>query len=106
MQIIIKKNKLELIIPKKENDNLLTSRWEEAQLNCSALCEAFNNWLENAMPGEKFCYYRGMYVSGKKVGGLVSRAYEKGLVTMYQSKDGSQYRYWAIKTKSNGGKHQ
>lgn len=73
-------------------------KWDEATQNA---CDAFTEWLNNAMPGDRFCYYRGLYVSGKKVAGLVNRAYQKGLVTMYQSKEAKTYNYWVIKINPN-----
>lgn len=62
--------------------------------------EDFKDWLDNAFPNEKFCYHTGPYVSGKKIAVLVAKAYEKGLITMYQRKTEtpSIYEYWAIKT--------
>lgn len=95
MEIIHKKNKLGNVIELPPLIERASKNFEEI----NALCEAFSNWLGNALPGDKFCYYTGQYVSGKKVAGLVARAYEKGIVTMYQSrsKTKNSYDYWVEK---------
>jgi hypothetical protein len=97
MQVIHKKSKITLV--KSETKESLTERVSVRHYqDPEDLCGAFYAWLDNAIPGEKFCYYRGKYVSGKKVGGAVRRAYENGLIAMYQSKISADiFCYWAEK---------
>lgn len=46
----------------------------------------FSSWLSTAMPGEKYCYFRGDCLNGCFVGRLALSAYENGLVTLFQRK--------------------
>ncbi len=61
------------------------------------LCSKFINWLDNAIKGDKFCYYFGEFISGRKVGRLAMDAYEMGSVTLYQSRVGYKFEFWAEK---------
>lgn len=95
IEIIHKKNKLDKILEFPPPVERPVKNYEQSNVQCEAFCE----WLDNAMPGDKFRYHVGQYVSGKKVAALVSRAYEKGIVTMYQSKGEvkNTYNYWVMK---------
>lgn len=73
----------------------LTELAEQQEIEVIKQCEQFTKWLSVALPNEKICYHKGTYVSGKKIASLVWQAYERGQVTMFQSRDGSQYYYWA-----------
>lgn len=55
----------------------------------------FIGWLENAIKGDKFCYYFGAHIIGQPVGRVALRAYEDGLITMYQKREGKKFAYWA-----------
>lgn len=98
IEVIHKKSKLKPVVA------ALPAEIPAVREDSQELCDKFSTWLDDALPGEKFCYYRGAYLDSKRVGKLVSRAYEKGLITMYQSRNGSVFQYWAIKT--NGGNNQ
>jgi hypothetical protein len=60
------------------------------------LCTKFTAWMDNALQGDKFCYYTGKYVAGKLVARLVFKLYEKKVLVLFQKKsDDGMYEYWA-----------
>lgn len=65
------------------------------------LCEKFTAWLDNALAGDKFCYYYGLYVAGKAVGKLAQKAYMAKKIVLYQQRHGKDFAYWAERR----GKH-
>lgn len=91
MQVVVKKRKLPLTLVKDSR------KPENAPVHSRKL-EDFYEWLDNALPGEKFCYFSGAYVSGKPISKFIKAVYERGLITMCQSKEGNTYHYWAVKT--------
>lgn len=59
--------------------------------------KAFIKWIETAKRGEKYLYYSGHHVGGIQVARLAMKAYEKGTVTLYQSRNENNFDYWAKK---------
>lgn len=56
----------------------------------------FNKWLDNALPGDRFCYFIGDYLRGP-VGGAASKAYDCHQVILFQKREGKHFAYWAQK---------
>lgn len=78
---------------------------EVVQLNVNpneVLCKKFTEWLGEAIPGSRFCYYEGAHVVGKTVGRLANNAYENGQIILFQKREKGQFQYWAQKRKPWG----
>lgn len=89
MDIVYKKEAEETVIPMPRKN-------PSKDFN-NEYCSRFNNWLMNSLPGDKFCYFLGDYISGNSVARLAYRAYEHGQVILFQKKEGTKYGYWAQK---------
>lgn len=61
------------------------------------LCRKFDNWLVNALPGDKYCYYFGQHIAGRKVGRLAYKAYEDGDAILFQRRETTGFSFWAEK---------
>lgn len=57
----------------------------------------FIAWLENAKKGEKYCYFSGVHIGGAQVARIAMKAYEKNIVTLFQSRGEKGFDYWAKK---------
>lgn len=68
------------------------------------LLQEFLKWLDNALPGDKYCYFQGPYLTGSIVGHAAMQAYEHGRLVLFQKREsGSRFTYWA--QKALGGLH-
>lgn len=59
--------------------------------------KAFIKWLETSKQGEKYCYFSGPHIGRVQVARLAMKAYEKGTVTLFQSRNALEFNYWAQK---------
>ena len=57
----------------------------------------FMKWLETAKRGEKYCYHQGHHIGRVQAARLAMKAYEKGTVTLFQSRNPLHFDYWAQK---------
>jgi hypothetical protein len=61
----------------------------------------FEEWTRRAAPGHRRTYYRGYMardIAGVFIGGAALRAFERGLVHLFQRKHGyMDYEYIAVK---------
>ncbi len=71
---------------------ITTSRMRELQ---DKDCQKFTAWLDHSKPGDRFCYYFGNHVSGVLAARLAYRAYESGVITLYQRRFEDKFQYIA-----------
>ena len=54
----------------------------------------FNQWLDNAAVGDKFCYHKGEFLQGQ-AGRLAYAAYVEGKIILFQRREKKAFSYWA-----------
>ena len=60
-----------------------------------SLCEEFRVWLLISKKGDRYCYYKGKFIAGKRVGKAALTAYDKGDVLLFQKRVNGEFEYWA-----------
>jgi hypothetical protein len=57
----------------------------------------FSYWLSNSARGDKYCYCTGTGVAGNPIAKMAYKAYERGLVVLYQRREEKSkvFNYWA-----------
>lgn len=64
-----------------------------------AASQEFTKWLDNALPGDKYCYYFGYHICGTTVGRVAMKAYIQGTVVLFQQRFEDKFRYIAQRIK-------
>lgn len=90
MQIVYKKS--ESIPPRLRRD--------EAERNHPE-CKKFMQWMQVALPGERYCYFTGNHISDNLIARTAMNAFERGAITLFQKRlENGISNYLAVKLKN------